>query len=454
MAQFTQITLLIIGATLSLSLAAFGFLSITEKEKRAARISFGGAMLGAVLFPLAASLPNTARASVLITLFALFIGFSALFFLPIGVAKTENDIPSKRFDERMIMFARAKLQPGTPEYESYYKLHPEHEEKDAQTRAKPGLLSPQAKFADPILFAAPDASFALTTALRDAVDGTVAEAQIKLTPADMTAYIKELTRYYGALDVGVTPLQPYHVYSNTGRGAGTYGAPIELDHEYAIALTVEMDYEMMGVAPHAPVVMESAKQYVESARAALQVAHVIRSLGYSARAHIDGNYQVIAPLVARDAGLGEFGRISLLMTPNEGPRVRVGVVTTDLPLVADIREPDAVINDFCNICKKCAENCPSKSISFDEREKVDNAFRWKIDPDSCFAYWNVIGTDCGRCMTVCPFSHPNNAAHNLVRWGIARSGFFRRFALWMDDFFYGRKPTLRPVPSWVDYKSL
>ncbi len=182
----------------------------------------------------------------------------------------------------------------------------------------------------------------------------------------------------------------------------------------------------------------------------LQIAQVIRSLGYSARAHIDGNYQVIAPLLARDAGLGEIGRMSLLMTPHEGARVRVGVVTTDLPLIADQRTPDLATIDFCNICKKCATNCPSKSISFDDREKVDDALRWRINPGTCFAYWNVIGTDCGRCMTVCPFSHPNNFAHNIVRWGIAHSGFFRRFALWMDDFFYGRTPAHRSAPVWTN----
>ena len=48
----------------------------------------------------------------------------------------------------------------------------------------------------------------------------------------------------------------------------------------------------------------------------------------TARAHIDGNYQVIAPLVARDAGLGTIGRMGLLMTPELGPRVRLAVVTT------------------------------------------------------------------------------------------------------------------------------
>ncbi len=452
MENLTQITLLIIGAAFSLSLVAFGFLSIAEKERRAARVSFSGAVLGTIFFILAASLPNATRVALLLILATLFLGFLILFFLPIGKIKVGNDTPAKRFDEREIIFARANLKPGTLEYESYYALHPEDKMMDDAARAKPGLLSPQSKFFDPILFTAPQASFSLTSALRDSVDGAPASEKIVLTPIEMTSYIKGMTLYFGALDVGITLLQPYHIYSHTGRGAGVYGAPIELDHEYAIALTVEMDFEMMGSAPYAPVVMESAKQYVESARVAVQVAEVIRSMGYAARAHIDGNYQVIAPLVARDAGLGEFGRMSLLMTPHEGPRVRVGVVTTDLPLVADIRVPDAATIDFCNICKKCAENCPSKSISFDEREKTDNASRWRINPETCFAYWSVIGTDCGRCMTVCPFAHPNNFAHNLVRWGIARSGFFRRFALWMDDLFYGRKPDHRPAPAWTDYK--
>ena len=72
--------------------------------------------------------------------------------------------------------------------------------------------------------------------------------------------------------------------------------------------------------------------------------------------------------------------------------------------------------DFCTICKKCADNCPSHSIPAGDREPIDGGLRWAIDADSCFRYWNAIGTDCGRCMTVCPYSHPDNAAHNLVRW--------------------------------------
>ena len=65
-----------------------------------------------------------------------------------------------------------------------------------------------------------------------------------------------------------------------------------------------MDRAMVMSAPLAPTLMESAQQYVESGVIAVQVAAFIRGLGYPARAHIDGNYRVICPLVARAAGLG------------------------------------------------------------------------------------------------------------------------------------------------------
>ena len=272
----------------------------------------------------------------------------------------------------------------------------------------------------------------------------------KALPApEMTEYIKALARYYGACTVGVAELQPYHVYTHIGRGSGTYGAPIDLPHTYAVAFTVEMSHVMMGPAPEAPIVMESARQYVEAARIALQLGYFIRHLGYDGWAHIDGNYRVVAPLVARDAGLGEIGRMGLLMTPKLGPRVRLAVVTTDLPLVADDRLDGRAVIDFCRYCTKCAQNCPSRAIPFEDRSEHDGAYRWRIDADSCFRYWNLIGTDCGRCIDVCPYSHPDTLAHNVVRWAVAHSGGARRAAAWLDDVFYGQRPAKRQSPEWV-----
>ena len=418
-------------------------LSLIEKEKRAAIRGLLLIFPFTAIFLLALLLPEKVQDVIILTTFGLIVIAVILFFVPLKTEGPEFNQPRDQIDEREIIFARARLEPGTPEYESYYQNHPGQKSQDDSSREQQGLLSPQARFMDPLHRASAVGSFTLTEALREAVDGPVADKKNQSSAEDFTEIIKKLAKYYGALDCGITILKPAHIYSHIGRGTGKYGDKIHLDHAFAIAFTVEMDYEMTGYGPYAPVVMESARQYVESARVSIQLAAAIRDLGYQARAQIDGNYRVIAPLVARDAGLGEIGRMGLLMTPLQGPRVRVGVVTTETPLIPDSYRGDPSILDFCRICKKCAHNCPSQSIPTGEREISNGVLRWKINPETCYHYWTIVGTDCGRCLAVCPYSHPDNTLHNLIRWGIKRSGTFRRAALFLDDFFYGKKPPSR-----------
>lgn len=449
MGFFPTTALQIIGGLILLSFSSYAVLSLREYERRTARISIAIAVVGGLFFLMLSSQSLTAQWISLGLTAAVLLAWAILFLLPIGKLEPRVETPDRRIDERDIMFARARLKPGTDSYESYYALHPEKKEVDDRIRSRPGLLSPKSKYANPFLFAAPIGSFFTTEALREAVDGPVAEEQNAMPPEKMTRYIKELAKYYGALTVGVTELKPYHVYSNIGRGTGPYGDPIAVEHRWAVAFTVQMDHDMIGENPYAPGVMESAHEYVEVARIAVQLAAAIRSLGYPSRAHIDGNYRVIAPLVARDAGLGEIGRIGLLITPQYGPRVRIGVVTTDIPLVADTYVPDMGVIDFCNNCQKCAENCPTRSIPFGPRKEVNGALCWKINPETCYHLWTAVGTDCGVCLSVCPYAHPNHPAHNAVRWGVTKSGFYRRFARLTDDFFYGRKRAPHDAPDWT-----
>jgi reductive dehalogenase len=323
-------------------------------------------------------------------------------------------------------------------------MRPENRAGDDRTRALPGLLSPEADKYEPVKFAAAEACFEITEQLRLMVDGEVAERRVERSPDEWTSALKDLMRFLGAIDVGVAPLRPYHVYTHVGRGTGTWGEPVELDHRWAVAFTVEMDHDAVAYAPDAPTVAESARQYVALSRIGVEVASAVRRWGYPARAHTDGNYRVIAPLVARDAGLGEIGRMGILMTLRLGPRVRTGVVTTDLPLIADPPGDDLSVLDFCSTCRKCADNCPVGAIPTGDRESIDeDGLRWRIDPDSCYRYWAAAGTDCAVCMRVCPYSHPDSAAHNVVRWAIRRSGGARRMMLRADDLFYGRRPAPR-----------
>jgi len=240
-------------------------------------------------FFLALALPTRVGVGMLAAVVAAGVFGVILYLLPIGSSHAKHGRPDRRVDERDIMFARRRLRPGSPEYDAYYAMRPENRESDERTRALPGLLSPDATKADPIAFAAAAASDAVCAVLRNEVDGAVAEQRNEASESESTALVKRLAHRFGARGVGVTRLRPYHVYTHVGRGSGTWGEPIALDHRWAIAFTVEMDHAAMRCAPEGPVVAESCRQYVEAAKIAVQLAGFIRARGYPARAHVDGN---------------------------------------------------------------------------------------------------------------------------------------------------------------------
>jgi ferredoxin len=443
-----------VGAGLFVALIYAAVVSHLEREPRAARRSLLLALLLPAPFLVLGLVSFPQQPLVLGGMLAL-VGLAALLvLLPLGRGGAlGDDTPQGQIDERDIMFSRYYLEEGSERFDSYYATRPDKKQADDHFRPLPGILGNGSGAYDPITFTAAEASFITIAQTRPFVDGEVAEQKVVADPQEITEFVKRWGKKLGALSIGVTELRDYHKYSVVGRG-DDYGEPVELSHDYAVAFTVEMDKEMVDSAPLGPTAMESAHQYVDSGIIALQLAHFIRGLGYPARAHIDGNYRVVCPLVARDAGLGELGRMGLLMTPELGPRVRLGVVTTDLPLVADtaLREPSVI--DFCTHCKKCAEACPSSAISFADKEEVDGVLRWQIDSEACFIFWCKIGTDCARCMSVCPYSHPDNLLHNLVRHGVRNSALFRRAAIWFDDFFYGKRPPTVAPPEWMQVETL
>ncbi len=440
MTQIAALLIASLGVVLMVLLAGFGVVSLREGEHRAARVFFFAAVFAAGPLLVAAILP--APVPLLALAVSALIGAAVLLrcLIPLRRPAQPGGRASRRVDERDIMFARGRLRPGSPEFDTYYRMRPENLAADNRTRALPGLLSLNAEKAEPLSFAAADACFNVTEALRDKVDGEVATVRQERSAEEWTATLTDLALVWGAKDVGIAELEPAHVYTHIGRGTGTWGSEIKLDHRWALAFTVEMDHRAVAQAPEAPVVAESARQYVESAKIAIQLASVIRDQGWPARAHTDGNYRVIAPLIARAAGLGEIGRMGLLMTPRLGPRVRIGVVTTDIPLVPSAPGDDLSVLDFCAICKKCATNCPVGAIPEGDRIEMDHGRRWVIDDETCFRYWNAVGTDCATCMKVCPYSHPDNLMHNLVRKAIRISPGTRSLMLWMDDAVYGRRP--------------
>jgi reductive dehalogenase len=437
---FTLITFASVGVFLVL----FILISWFEKEWKALKRALLPVVVCiAVLF----SLPFIPD-SIFYFLSALVFIAMLMVLLKFGSKNIEFMLPKHRFDERDIMFSRNTLVEGTHKFDEYYKYRPENKISDDNFRKEPGLLAKGTSFYNELLFNAAEATFTSVNLLQPLVIRESNASQTQLSEKEIETFIRKWAIQLGAVDVGFTRIKPHHIYSNIGRGE-EYGKKVVLNHNYAIAFTVEMNHKSMTFNPRGPVIVESAQQYLNAGTIAVQLAEFLRNLGLEARAHIDANYRLICPIVAQDAGLGTIGRMGILITPKLGPRVRIGLVSTNLELTTSKKPIDKTVIHFCEVCKKCATNCPSQSIPYNSVKKVKNPERWQINHDSCFNYWCKTGTDCGRCIAVCPYSHPNNFMHNFIRWMIKRNPINRWFAIKLDDYFYGKKPRSAKLKDWM-----
>nr|UZH91646.1 reductive dehalogenase [uncultured bacterium] len=149
------------------------------------------------------------------------------------------------------------------------------------------------------------------------------------------------------------------------------------------------------------------------------------------------------------AGLGEMGRTQHLITPEHGQTERVFCAITDMPL-APGRPIDFGAFNFCKTCKKCAELCPSRSMSTDTEptwEKRGFYQRsgvkawWRYEP-GCRSWMYNVDNSCGKCISVCPFSKLYKAPyHDVVREISSNTTLLNRFLRQMDDFLgFGARP--------------
>jgi reductive dehalogenase len=233
--------------------------------------------------------------------------------------------------------------------------------------------------------------------------------------------------------VGICRLPPYAVYTNRYPD----GEPVTLDHKYAVAVLIDQDWKTYrGSSGHDWIsASQSFVAYATSGFIACILAEYIRRLGYPARAHHARNYQVVVPPILLWAGLGEVSRIGdIVVNPFLGPRFKAAVVTTDLPMETD-KPIDFGLQDFCNKCKKCARECPSKSISDGDKVMYNGYETWPNNVEKCTAMrvGNKHGSSCGTCIKVCPWNKPFTPFHRFVMWTMRNLPVVRRFAVWGDD---------------------
>ncbi len=282
------------------------------------------------------------------------------------------------------------------------------------------------------------------------------------SPATMSEEVKRVSRLFGADAVGITHYDPRWHYTNSfstrTRTEKPYAIPDGLPH--VIVIVTAMHYEAVKCYPSATAGIAVGHGYSRDCELVQSIATYILNLGYRAVACV--NDTSLAIPYAIQAGLGEYGRNGLLITKDFGPRVRIGRIHTDLPLVHD--EPIRFgVREFCDTtCRRCADACPPKAISFGpptaevpSQSMMKGIRKWQVDPERCFKFWVNQATECGICIRVCPYNKDASTWRSRTwyrLWRRLAASPLKRLALKLD-YWLGFGERMKPAEFWRRFRT-
>ncbi|MGR3713527.1 MAG: reductive dehalogenase [Shimia sp.] len=247
-------------------------------------------------------------------------------------------------------------------------------------------------------------------------DGESAPVEQKPTEAQRNAdNVKAASYFLGVDAVGISRCPDWTWYSHDATGA-----ELIPPHDQAISMIIDQGFETMeGASGDDWIgVAQSMRAYLRFSLLGGVIAKQIRNLGYKAKAHSVMDGEVLQPPLLLLSGLGEVSRIGeVILNPLLGPRLKSGVVTTDMPLAHD-KPIDFGLQNFCENCNKCARECPSGAITAGPKKMFNGYEIWKSDSQKCTTYRITTegGAMCGRCMKTCPWNLEGLFAEKPFRW--------------------------------------
>ena len=247
-------------------------------------------------------------------------------------------------------------------------------------------------------------------------DGVPETLEQKPTDAERNSENVKAASYFLGIDaVGVSRCPDWTWYSHDATGA-----ELIPPHHNAISMIIDQGFETMEGASGDDwiAVSQSMRAYLRFSLLGGVIAKQIRNLGYSAKAHTVLDGEVLQPPLLLMSGLGEVSRIGeVILNPLLGPRLKSGVVSTDMPLAHD-KPIDFGLQNFCENCNKCARECPAGAITAGPKKMFNGYEIWKSDSQKCTTYRITTegGAMCGRCMKTCPWNLEGLFSEKPFRW--------------------------------------
>lgn len=222
-------------------------------------------------------------------------------------------------------------------------------------------------------------------------DGKFRPTRSEASPA-FIAELEALARASGATAIRYARVPQNAIFQHKG-----------IPHPYAVIFTVEMDKQKIETAPSFEAMKEVIEGYKKLALVSNKLTQLMRKAGFAAYPGTAVGGLTDYPHLAELAGLGAIGYHGLLITPENGARLRLNTIytnITNLPLAAE--NEHLWVRDFCAMCKKCIRQCPVNAIYEQPRPRGDGG-RQCIDHDACRDYF-LSNYGCAVCLAVCPFS--------------------------------------------------
>jgi len=264
-------------------------------------------------------------------------------------------------------------------------------------------------------------------------------------PARNAANIKAALYFLGLDAVGLSECPDWAWYSHDAAGQ-----PITPYHRNAISMIVDQGHETMEGASGDDWIAcaQSMRAYLRFSLLGGVLAQHLRNLGYTARVHSVMDDEVLHPPLLLLSGLGEVSRIGeVILNPFLGPRLKSGVVTTDMPMTHD-KPIDFGLQRFCEACNKCARECPSGAITAGPKLMFNGYEIWKSDSQKCTTYRvsQKNGAMCGRCMKTCPWNLEGLFAEAPFRWAAMNMPGTAKALAKLDDLVGNGQ--INPVKKW------
>lgn len=211
--------------------------------------------------------------------------------------------------------------------------------------------------------------------------------------------LESFARLNGISGIGYTEIKETHMFSES----------IVL-FKNAIVFTMEMNKTEIEHAPSRRTIKEIFRTYYELGKSVNIISDFLRSKGFNAQPIPAIGSNLNLSVMARDSGLGGFGKNGLLITKDFGPSVRIAAILTDienLPLNKELNHE--WIQNFCDSCNACVKKCPAGAI-YEKPIICEDGSKKHIDYKKCANPFSK-QHGCTVCIKECTFFKSN---YNII----------------------------------------